>query len=311
MPTTLIKKIVTHPGVSHADDVFAVAWMRNLGCELEVERRVPTPEELDDPEVMVLDIGGSYDYAKMNFDHHQRGGAGERWDTGVPYATFGLVTSHFSEHLSGEVYSRLSEKLIEPIDAADNGFACINPDSVKGVDVEYRFKPCSISAVISSFNPPARVGVTVTPADRDAAFNTAVASAQQILENYIAEAEAYFAAKDAVLAAEVIRPHVLYLPEFAQWNEHVFLREDQEEILYVVFPGAREDSGYQVQQVPTEVGSFSGRKPLPEEWAGLRGQDLANATGVTDAEFCHNGRFIGGAKSLKGTLRLAELAVQA
>jgi uncharacterized UPF0160 family protein len=51
------------------------------------------------------------------------------------------------------------------------------------------------------------------------------------------------------------------------------------------------------------------RKDLPLAWAGLRGVDLAAVCGVADAVFCHNGRFIAGAGSLEGALRMAELAL--
>ncbi len=61
--------IVTHPGGAHKDDLLAVCVLAALhGCP--VVRREPTREELDDPEVAVVDIGGSHDAARSNFDHH-------------------------------------------------------------------------------------------------------------------------------------------------------------------------------------------------------------------------------------------------
>ena len=61
--------IVTHPGGAHKDDVLAVCVLAALhGCP--VERREPTPADLDDPGVAVVDIGGVHDPARSNFDHH-------------------------------------------------------------------------------------------------------------------------------------------------------------------------------------------------------------------------------------------------
>ncbi|MBA2538683.1 MAG: MYG1 family protein [Deltaproteobacteria bacterium] len=61
--------IVTHPGGAHKDDVLAVCVLVALhGCP--IVRREPTPEELDDPLVAVVDIGGVHDPARSNFDHH-------------------------------------------------------------------------------------------------------------------------------------------------------------------------------------------------------------------------------------------------
>lgn len=65
----MVHTIVTHPGGSHKDDLLAVCVLAALhGCP--VVRREPTPAELDDPEVAIVDIGGVHDAARMNFDHH-------------------------------------------------------------------------------------------------------------------------------------------------------------------------------------------------------------------------------------------------
>ncbi len=61
--------IVTHPGGSHKDDLLAVCVLASLhGCP--IVRREPTAEELADPEVAVVDIGGVHDASLSNFDHH-------------------------------------------------------------------------------------------------------------------------------------------------------------------------------------------------------------------------------------------------
>ena len=87
-----MKKIITHGGKAHLDDVFACALAlvdRAWGglengraatvdaaladaCEdVVIERRDPVAEELADRNVVVLDVGGEYDCARRNFDHHQ------------------------------------------------------------------------------------------------------------------------------------------------------------------------------------------------------------------------------------------------
>ena len=68
----MIKKIITHDGQFHADEVFAVALLlRVFGLVPVVRTRVVTKEDLDDPEIWVLDQYGQYDRLKHNFDHHQ------------------------------------------------------------------------------------------------------------------------------------------------------------------------------------------------------------------------------------------------
>ena len=77
------KLIVVHPGKAHLDDftacaeaMVAEAWKDpdaaiTLCSRVVIVRRDPTPEEIDDPSVLVLDVGGIHDPEKGCFDHHQ------------------------------------------------------------------------------------------------------------------------------------------------------------------------------------------------------------------------------------------------
>lgn len=69
----MTKLVVTHAGEAHRDDLLCTALALALGKAKAVVRRDPTPEELDSPDVLVVDVGGQYDPEKNNFDHHQRG----------------------------------------------------------------------------------------------------------------------------------------------------------------------------------------------------------------------------------------------
>lgn len=66
----MIKKIVTHPGGAHKDDFLATCVLiSKYGAP--IERRNPTPSEVTDASVALVDIGGSDDAQLSNFDHHQ------------------------------------------------------------------------------------------------------------------------------------------------------------------------------------------------------------------------------------------------
>ena len=65
----MIQTIVTHPGSAHKDDLLAVCVLI-ARHRVPVFRREPTDDDLDDASVVVVDIGGSHDPAKSNFDHH-------------------------------------------------------------------------------------------------------------------------------------------------------------------------------------------------------------------------------------------------
>lgn len=69
-----VRKMIVHSGLAHVDDIMACAMAYAFGVSpaVRVERRNPTPEELEDTQALVLDVGGIHDPAKMDFDHHQR-----------------------------------------------------------------------------------------------------------------------------------------------------------------------------------------------------------------------------------------------
>lgn len=65
-----MKSIITHPGGAHKDDFLACSVLAHLH-KTPIERRDPAEEDLEDPNTFVVDIGGSHDPEKNNFDHHQ------------------------------------------------------------------------------------------------------------------------------------------------------------------------------------------------------------------------------------------------
>lgn len=68
-----VKRIITHAGDAHRDDFMSVALHLAISGECPVLRRDPSEDELEDPSVLVLDVGGRCEPEKGNFDHHQRG----------------------------------------------------------------------------------------------------------------------------------------------------------------------------------------------------------------------------------------------
>lgn len=69
-----VRRIVTHGGLPHMDDIMACAIAYALGVphDATIERRNPKPGELESLTVLVLDVGGVHDPARLDFDHHQR-----------------------------------------------------------------------------------------------------------------------------------------------------------------------------------------------------------------------------------------------
>lgn len=63
-------EIVTHPGSSHKDEFLACCLLL-AGNRVTISRRDPTQQDLDNPSVAVVDVGGEHDPGRGNFDHHQ------------------------------------------------------------------------------------------------------------------------------------------------------------------------------------------------------------------------------------------------
>lgn len=89
--------IVVHPGGAHLDEVIATGLICSVEGELPVYRSIPSEEDLADPGVWVVDIGGRHEPELRNFDHHQRGRNEE------PECAMSLVARHLGLHelLSG------------------------------------------------------------------------------------------------------------------------------------------------------------------------------------------------------------------
>jgi len=62
---------LTHDGQFHADEVFAIGLILHFLGNTAVERRREfTPDELNDPDIWIIDQSGRYDMIRHNFDHH-------------------------------------------------------------------------------------------------------------------------------------------------------------------------------------------------------------------------------------------------
>jgi uncharacterized UPF0160 family protein len=293
-------RVATHPGNFHADDVFAIAALRLAaaldGDTVEVVRT--REEALQGQADARVDVGGRDDPATGDFDHHQKGGAGERAN-GIRYASFGLVWRHVGARLAGgdEAAASIDERLVQGVDANDTGQTIM--ESLVG-DV----RPMTISGVIASLNPA--WDEDLTPAEEDARFEEAAALATTVLERQLAGSAAYHRSRqlvaDAIARAE--DPRLIELDRNMPWREAVV--GDAPDALFVIYP---KSDGWGLQAVPVQAGSFDNRLDLPDAWRGLSGAELAAATGVDDAIFAHAAGFYASAGSRDGIVGLARLAM--
>ena len=62
--------ILTHPGGAHKDEFLACCLLL-AGSDAPIIRREPTPDDLADPSIAVVDVGDQHEPDLGNFDHHQ------------------------------------------------------------------------------------------------------------------------------------------------------------------------------------------------------------------------------------------------
>lgn len=316
------KLIVTHSGTHHADDVFAVAVLAAVFPDHRLVR-TRDPAEIARADFTV-DVGGVWDARSGRFDHHQRGfdGARVRVDAqghtvrAEPYASAGLVWREFGaayvrlvargmdcsldEPAVARIAQEVDSALVRYLDLVDNGQDPVAPGIF------------GLSELLSLLNTdwmeeqgldaPARARL------QQERFREATELVTRLLHAFVRRRIGQVLAADTVRAGQrLLDGRVLYLPEGGMpWTRVVV--DEMPEVLLVLMPDS--DGGrYQLRTVPDRMGSFRARMDLPQEWSGLRDEQLARASGVADAVFCHTNLFIAVARSFGGALRLAELAV--
>lgn len=181
-----IKNFITHNGVFHADEVFALAILKVfLGINPEVIRTRDNNiiSEAKASGDLVVDVGGEFNGVNL-FDHHQdsalKSSAGLIWE---------LVENSAN-------YPDISE-LISIIDDNDRGVA--------------KAAKFSISWSISRFNRG--------PETADADFGEAVEFAVKMLSSMKIEEEKKAEAAKIVEEAEIVSPDVIILKKYNnQWR---------------------------------------------------------------------------------------------
>lgn len=298
------KKLITHSGSFHADDVFACAtlslMLEKQGEQFEIIRT--RNEEVIKNGDYVFDVGGVYNPETNRFDHHQKGGAGKR-ENGIEYSSFGLVWKHFGDKItnSSEVSKRVDEKLVQIIDAIDNAIDISNP-IIPGV-INY-----GIYDVVATFHPSYK---EITP-DCDTAFMEILTFAKKLLQKEIEKAQDQENIRQYIsnaITKEVLDTKLLILNEYVPRVEIYIELMKYPEILFVVSPGSNELHMWKVVSLRKDMKFFESRKDFPKSWAGLKDKELQEVTGVEDAIFCHKGLFLTVAKSKEGAIKLAELAL--
>jgi len=301
------KKLITHNGSFHSDDIFACATLclmlekNNEKYEIIRTRDEKIIKSAKAEDSYVFDIGGIYDEKENRFDHHQIGGAGKRVSSDgqvpVDYSSFGLVWKKFGKMLVDkiEAVKMIENRLVMPIDAFDNGLDL--------VENKYEVTPYYIQHFFLSMRPTWRE----ENLNVDEMFLKCVEIAKIVLSREIIQVNDILLAEESVISIykNTEDKKIIILDKNYPYEDTL---NNFPEPLFVIYQRDA-DNLWGVRAVRVNSKTFVNRKNLPKTWAGLRDEELANVSGVPDAVFCHRGLFLAVAKTKEGAIKLAELAL--
>eukprot|EP00554_Chaetoceros_debilis_P003671 CAMPEP_0194084054 /NCGR_PEP_ID=MMETSP0149-20130528/11328_1 /TAXON_ID=122233 /ORGANISM="Chaetoceros debilis, Strain MM31A-1" /LENGTH=353 /DNA_ID=CAMNT_0038766595 /DNA_START=72 /DNA_END=1133 /DNA_ORIENTATION=- len=330
--------IATHSGTFQADEALGVWLLRQTSSYYQSPvLRSRNKDEFSKADI-VIDVGGEYDHSQKKYDHHQRG-YDERFEAKVKtdaegneviterctkLSASGLVYRHYGKEVIQNTYPSLSEKeldlvyskmyntFMEAIDAVDTGVEQV----ADGVDLVY--KDCTgLSIRVGRLNP--RWNEDTESDNIDARFEQASALCGedflQVLSQVVeSDLPARAFVEQAVLkrhetdsSAEIIKFESGGMP----WKGHLYDLEKEHKLDPLVKFVLYTDQGgmWRIQAVTVEGQAFENRLSLPEEWRGVRDEDLTKIAGIEGCKFCHAAGFIGGNETFEGALKMAQVAL--
>lgn len=264
------KSVGIHDGAFHADEVVACALLILVGL-VDQKRIVRTR----DPEKLALcdfvcDVGGEYAPDKHLFDHHQSSYQG-------PLSSAGMILKYLKErqYLPEDESDFLDATFVHGVDEHDNG----RTPQIKGHQI--------FSHIISNFAPPEYdAGEEQFALAFHKALVFTIEHIQRMLERYRFNKGCRAVVKKAMEASETALVFERSLP----WLESFFaLGGNKHPAKFVIMPSGPH---WKLRGIPPdEDHRMDVRIPLPQEWAGLLGDELEKVCHIPGAVFCHKGRF--------------------
>ncbi|XP_013773426.1 UPF0160 protein MYG1, mitochondrial-like isoform X2 [Limulus polyphemus] len=315
--------IGTHNGTFHCDEALACFILKTLPEYKDAKILRTRDEDLLKDCDIVVDVGGVYDPTVHRYDHHQRSfsesmhslNPKKPWITklssaGLVYFHFGhkviaqLLGTNSQDEKTTKIYDKMYENFMEEIDAIDNGISTHDEQPRYHISTH-------LSSRVSYLNPP----WNSLNQDTDEGFKKAM----ELTGNEFKDKVFYYGnvlwparllVEEAVKNRKNVDPsgEIVNLKEGGcPWKDHLLSIEEEcaidPKIKFVIYRDMNQQ--WRVQCVPVRLGSFENRLSLPEEWRGLRNEELSEKSGIPDCVFVHASGFIGGSKTYEGVLEMA------
>jgi uncharacterized UPF0160 family protein len=343
------KVIGTHSGTFQADEAMG-CWMLQQLAEYRNSKIVRSrdPQVLETCDI-VLDVGGVYDHAKLKYDHHQRD-YDERFDPKIgrcdgdndkdgsitttttlrctKLSASGLIYRHYGKdviqtcypNLSAAnvdlVYTQLYDTLLEALDAIDTGVEIATSTLYSDTT--------GLASRVSRLNPRWNEMIDgplgQQPPNPDERFQLAVQLCGNDFQSVLVKiVESDLPARELVEQAIQERHQVdatgeiICLPSGGlPWKGYLYELEREYQVNPIIKFVLYVDEGgmWRVQAVTVQGKAFVNRLSLPEEWRGVRDEDLAQVTNIPGSRFVHAAGFIGGNDTYEGALAMAQEALK-
>jgi uncharacterized UPF0160 family protein len=318
-----MKKIITHNGDFHADDVFAIATTQIylekkgfvLGQDFEIVR---TDRDQDFSWVsdndIIMDVGFIYDPEKNKFDHHQSTFEKKHEIQNIPYASFGLLWDKFGMEIcenNKTTFSEIERKLVLQIDGVDNGVATSqgkfenippftwdllmrsfypNIDDEEILEKNELNKKFDIGFLkIKDFAKEFLLGLI----QRETGLSKKKIELENILEDekniWITDTRNYQNIK------------VLIINEKWSWK-YAYLLPENHDFHFVIYPDIKND--WRIHGLRKSFNDMTPRIWPPENWLGKKGEELENISGIFGFTFCHKGGFLMSAKNKETAIEI-------
>ena len=291
----------------------------------------------------VVDVGGEYDPTTNRYDHHQRTFDTTFPSRNTKLSSAGLVYMHFGRAIIAQrtglpeshpdvtlLYEKLYTDFVEAFDANDNGIELYDPKSLNGTKKRFKEWGVTLASLVSDLNnpvddpllpplvPATSLDISNPQAAEDSRFLQASALVGTSFVRKLALAYgSWLPARSTVMEAYDSRLDtdpsgciITFSGGGIPWKEHLYniesMHPDNPKILFVLYPESEaKDSRWRVQAVSVSQDSFQSRKPLREEWRGVRDTELSEKAGIEGCVFCHASGFTGGNLTKQGVLEMA------
>ena len=225
------------------------------------------------------------------------------------------------------LWKKIYEDFIEALDAHDNGISVYDPSETRNLQKRFYDGGIGLGSLVGDLNANFEdSSPTKTPEEAQEAEDARFLQASSLMGSSFLRKLQYY--HRAWLPARTLvhrtydarkefdaRGRVMVFSRGCPWKDHLYTLEaeksHEEKVLYVLYPeNEHEGARWRVQAVSVGIDSFESRKPLPDNWRGVRDDQLSEVSGVEGCIFAHANGFIGGNKTRGGALEMALKAIE-